>query len=140
MFLLDTNVVSELRKAKSTKANPRVVAWAARQSASSLYLSAISILELDIGILQMERRDKAQGMVLRHWLESQVLPAFTERILSVDIAVARICATLHVPDRCSDRDALIAATAIAHGMVVVTRNVRDFAPTGVKWANPWEAD
>lgn len=137
MFLLDTNVVSELRKAKSNKANPQVVAWAKQQAISDLYLSAISILEIETGILQVERKDTHQGMLLRHWLESHVLPVFAERILPIDVPVARGCAKLHVPDRRSERDALIAATAMAHGMPVVTRNVRDFDATGVACINPW---
>lgn len=139
MYLLDTNVVSELRKAKTGKADKNVVAWAQSVLPSSLFLSAISVLELETGILLIERRDVAQGKMLRQWLETQVLPAFAERILPVDTAVARQCATLHVPDPRSDRDALIAATALVHHMTVVTRNVDDFNPTGVALLNPWES-
>lgn len=137
MFLLDTNLVSELRKAKSGKADPGVVAWAASVSPVSLYLSAITILELEIGILRVERRDAGQGGLLRTWFDGHVLPAFAGRILAVDGAVARCCAKLHVPDPQSDRDALIAATAIVHGMSIVTRNVADFQATGVSLINPW---
>ncbi len=137
MYLLDTNVISELRKAKSGKADQHVIAWSESKSVSSLYLSAITILELEIGILLVERRDSTQGAMLRHWLDSNVLPAFANRILSVDTAVAQCCAKLHVPDPRSDRDALIAATAMVHGMVVVTRNIADFEPTGVEIINPW---
>lgn len=139
MYVLDTNVVSELRKAKTGKADKHVVAWAQSVLPSSLFLSAISVLELETGILLIERRDVAQGHMLRQWLEMQVLPAFAERILPVDTAVARQCATLHVPDPRSDRDALIAATALVHHMTVVTRNVDDFKPTGVALLNPWES-
>jgi predicted nucleic acid-binding protein len=138
MFLLDTNVVSELRKAKSGRADPNVTAWAARQPAGSLYLSAITILELEMGVLQIERRDAAQGAILRAWVEEHVLPAFSGRILPVDTAVALRCAGLHVPDPRSDRDALIAATAIVHGLTMVTRNLADFEPTGVRLLNPWQ--
>ena len=138
MFLLDTNVISELRKAQSGKADKQVVAWAGQFPVSSFYLSAITILELETGILQIERKDFAQGGVLRTWLNSQVLPAFEERTLPVDIAVARQCASLHVADPRSDRDALIAATAMVHGMTVATRNVDDFVLTGVALVNPWE--
>ncbi|OQX13433.1 MAG: VapC toxin family PIN domain ribonuclease [Thiothrix lacustris] len=138
MFVLDTNVVSELRKANTGKADANVVAWANSVLPASLFLSAISILELEMGILLIERRDQEQGKMLRNWLENQVLPTFEERILVVDTAVARQCARLHVPDPCSERDALIAATALVHGMTVVTRNVDDFKPTGIAVLNPWE--
>ena len=138
MYLLDTNVISELRKAKSGKAGQRVLAWAESVPAASLYLSVITLLELETGVLLAERRDPAQGSVLRAWLETQVLPAFAGRILPVDMAVARQCAKLHVPDAKSDRDALIAATALVHGLPVVTRNIQDFASTGVALLNPWE--
>ncbi|HRJ53918.1 MAG TPA: type II toxin-antitoxin system VapC family toxin [Candidatus Thiothrix moscowensis] len=137
MYVLDTNVVSELRKAKTGKADPHVVAWAQSVPATSLFVSAISILELETGILLLERRDATQGAMLRQWLETQVLPSFAERVLAVDTAVAWQCASLHVPDPRSDRDALIAASAMAHGMAVVTRNVEDFKPTGVEIVNPW---
>ena len=138
MYLLDTNVVSELRKVHTGKANPQVVAWASSVAPASLFLSAISVLELETGILLVERRDKKQGKALRDWLETQVLPAFDGRILVVDTAVARQCARLHVPDPRSDRDALIAATALVHSMTVVTRNVDDFKATGVAMLNPWD--
>lgn len=138
MYLLDTNVISELRKAKSIKANKNVVAWANTVSATSLYLSVITVLELETGILLSERRDPTQGAVLRSWLNTHVLPIFSDRILAVDIAVAQYCARLHVPDPCSDRDALIAATALVHGMTIVTRNVVDFESTGVEIFNPWQ--
>jgi predicted nucleic acid-binding protein len=137
MYLLDTNVVSELRKAKSGKADKNVKAWADSVSVTSLFLSSITILELETGILLIERRDSIQGALLRTWLDSHVLPAFSGRILSVDVVVAQRCAKLHVPDPRADRDSLIAATALVHGMTVVTRNVADFEPTGVEIFNPW---
>lgn len=136
MFLLDTNVVSELRKAQIADAN--VVTWAESQSTSSLFLSVISVLEIETGILLLERRDAAQAAVLRTWLDDHVLPAFSDRILPVDTATARRCASLHVPDRCADHDALIAATALVHGMTLATPNVDDFTPTGVKVLDPWK--
>lgn len=134
MFLLDTNVVSELRKA--AKADPNVRRWAAGASPAVLFLSAISVLEIEIGVLLSERRDPRQGAILRAWLETRVLPAFDDRILPIDTAVARRCAGLHVPDPRSDRDTLIAATALVHGLTVVTRNTADFPPT-VPLLNPW---
>ncbi len=139
MFVLDTNVVSELRKAKAGKADKNVTAWALSVPLGGLFLSAITILELEIGCLLVERRDPQQGAVLRTWLDSHVLPAFAGRVLAVDTAVARRCAKLHVPDPCADRDALIAATALVHGMTVVTRNVADYDSTGAPIFNPWNA-
>ena len=134
MFLLDTNVVSELRKAQ---ADNNVVAWARSVAAPSLFLSAITVLELETGILRIERRDPAQGGLLRSWLDNHVMPAFAGRILAVDSAVALRCARLHVPDRSNECDALIAATALVHGLTVVTRNVADFQSSGVQLINPW---
>lgn len=137
MFVLDTNVVSELRKVRSGKADPNVSAWAGRVDASSLFVSAMTILELEMGVLQIERRDATQGILLRTWLSRHVLPEFSGRVLPIDTAVAQRCARLHVPDPRAERDALIAATALVHGMTVVTRNVADFEPTGVPTFNPW---
>jgi len=137
MYLLDTNVVSELRKAKAGKADRNVAAWAAEVSVASLFLSAITIQELEIGTLLAERRDPAQGAILRAWLERHVLPAFADRILPIDEDVARRSARLHVPDPRPLREALIAATALVHGMTVVTRNVAGFEPTGVAVLDPW---
>jgi toxin FitB len=137
MYVLDTNVVSELRKARNDKADRHVVEWAVKVSPSAMFLSAISVLELERGVLQIERRDPTQGALLRDWLENHGLPAFEDRILPVDAAVAICCARLHVPDPKPERDALIAATALVHGMTVVTRNVADFASTGVAILDPW---
>ncbi|MDE9492699.1 type II toxin-antitoxin system VapC family toxin [Xenorhabdus bovienii] len=138
MYVLDTNVVSELRKIRAEKADPNVAKWAESVDAVDLFVSAITIMELELGILLIERKDATQGTLLRAWLEQHVLPEFAERTLPVDTAVAQRCARLHVPDRSSERDALIAATALVHGMAVVTRNVADFQPTGVTILNPWE--
>lgn len=139
MFLLDTNVISELRKVGSGKADARVVQWAQGIETAALYLSVICILELELGVVQMERRDARQGATLRAWLDGKVLPAFEGRILPVDTDVAKRCARLHVPDPRAERDALIAATALTHGMTIVTRNESDFAATGVAVINPWQA-
>ena len=138
MFVLDTNVVSELRKARQGKADANVVAWSQSVDAAELFVSAITIMELELGVLAIERKDAAQGAVLRAWLEQHVLPEFDDRTLPVDTAVAQRCARLHVPDKRGERDALIAATALVHGMTLVTRNIADFRPTGVNLLNPWE--
>lgn len=138
MYLLDTNVVSELRKAKSGKCNKKVEAWAKEVSATALFLSVMTVLELETGVLLIEKRDPPQGAILRSWLDSHVFPAFSDRILPFDTAVAQCCAKLHVPNPCSDRDAVIAATALVHGMTVVTRNTPDFKATSVDLLNPWK--
>jgi predicted nucleic acid-binding protein len=135
MFLLDTNVISELRRPERADAN--VVAWSGAISAASFFLSAISILEIELGALQIARKDAAQGAVLRAWIDDQILPRFEGRILAVDTAVAQRCARLHIPDPRAERDALIAATAMVHGLTVVTRDVADFEPMGVALLNPW---
>jgi toxin FitB len=139
MYLLDTNVVSELRKVRSGRADQNVAIWADSVDASDLYLSVISLHELEIGVLLVERCDSLQGALLRAWLDAHVLPAFAGRILVVDAAVAHRSARLHVHDPRPFRDCLIAATALVHGMTVVTRNVADFEPTGVQILNPWHS-
>ena len=139
MYVLDTNVVSELRKVRLGKADTNVMAWTESVDAADLFVSAITIMELELGVLSIERKDATQGALLRSWLEQRVLPEFSGRTLPVDTAVAQRCARLHVPDKRGERDALIAATALVHGMTVVTRNIADFKPTGVSLVNPWEA-
>jgi len=138
MMILDTNVVSELRKVGDGRAHPGVQAWFARRDAAQFYISAITVMEIEIGILRIERKDTVKGEALRQWMQTRILPAFDQRILPIDAAVALQCARLHIPDPRSERDALIAATALEHAMTVVTRNVKDFEPTGVKLINPWE--
>ena len=137
MFIFDTNVVSELRRLEKANANVRLFAEAT--PIAHAFLSVISVLELELGAVKIERKDKAQGAILRTWIDEQILPRFEGRILAVDTAVARRCARLHVPDPRAERDALIAATALVHGMTVVTRNTSDFETTGAKIFNPWGA-
>jgi toxin FitB len=137
MFLLDTNVISELRKAGDGRADPHVTAWVAAHDAREYFLSCITAMELELGVLRIERKDPQQGARLRTWLNDRVLPAFDQRILPIDTTVALQCAKLHVPDPRADRDALIAATALTHGLTVVTRNTADFMATGVPLINPW---
>ena len=138
-YLLDTNVVSELRKVGAGTADPHVNSWSDGVSSKKTFLSVVTILELEQGTLLMERRDVRQGAMLRAWLERQVIPDYAERILPVDFEIAKRCAALHVPDPFSYRDSLIAATALVHDMTVVTRNVSHFARAGVRILNPWEA-
>jgi predicted nucleic acid-binding protein len=138
MYLLDTNVVSELRKVRAGRSDLGVATWADQVEPGSLFLSTITLHELELGVLLIERRDAQQGFLLRQWLEQAVLPAFSGRILVVDAAVARRSAALHVPDPQPFRDGLIAATALEHNLVVVTRNLADFEATGVRLLNPWQ--
>ena len=119
------------------KTNPKVAAWAARVDPAELFLSAITILEIEAATLMLLRRDEAQGAILRAWIDDRVIPGFKGRILAVNTAVAQRCATLHVPNQRAERDALIAATALVHRFKVVTRNVADFKPMGVDVINPW---
>lgn len=135
MFVLDTNVLAELRRPERAHAN--VMAWASATPLQHFFLSAITILEIELGALLLERKDKEQSRHIRRWIDGQVMPRFEGRILAVDTAVAQRCARLHVPTTMPERDALIAATALVHGMKVVTRNVSDFAPSGVELVNPW---
>lgn len=138
-YLLDTNVVSELRKVGDRKADLNVTAWLSAQDSRDLYISAITILELERGILSIQRRDIEQGARLRAWMDSRVRPEFAQRIIAIDEAIATRCAHLHIPDRRNEADALIAATAVVHELVVVTRNIQDFQGTGVILVDPWRA-
>ena len=139
MQLLDTNVVSELRKAGTRRIDAKVGRWAAAADAGGFFISVITLMELETGVRLTERRDGKQGAVLRAWLDDKVQPGFAGRMLPVDEAVALRCAALHVPDPRPERDALIAATALVHGMTLVTRNLADFEPMGVPLFNPWAA-
>lgn len=121
------------------KADLNVTAWLSAQDSRDLYISAITILELERGILSIQRRDIEQGSRLRAWMDSRVRPEFAERIISIDGAIATRCAHLHIPNRRNEADALIAATSIVHGLVVVTRNIQDFQGTGVVLVDPWRA-
>lgn len=136
-YLLDTNVVSELRKVGDGKADPNVTKWVGAQDSNDLFISAITILELERGILGIQRRDADQGSRLRRWMDSRVRPEFAERVLPIDDAIATRCAHLHIPDRRNEADALIAATALVHGLTVVTRNVQDFDGTNLIMIDPW---
>src|SRR5690625_4214693 len=117
-------------------ADSNVLAWAEARPAHQFFISVVTVMEIELGVLRAERRDREQGRVLRRWFESGVLVGFAGRVLPVDIGVARRAAQLHVPDPRSERDAYIAATALEHALTVATRNVADFEPTGVSVVNP----
>lgn len=136
-YLLDTTVVSEIRKSPQ-KADPHVRSWVASRAPSDLCLSAITILEIELGIARLSRRDHRQAAPLQAWFEDDLLPVFADRILPIDVAVARRAALMHVPDPRPERDALIAATAVVHDLTVVTRNVKDFEPLDVAIIDPWQ--
>ncbi len=138
MYLLDTNVVSELRKVESGRADRHVARWQAGVGASDLFISVVTLQELEVGILRVARRDRKQAERLRVWLNDWVRPTFKHRIIAVDEVVALRAATLHVPDPRPDRDAYIAATALTRDLIVVTRNTADFQPMEVRLFNPWE--
>jgi predicted nucleic acid-binding protein len=138
MFLIDTNILSEFRRPE--RANPGVMAWAKGTTPADLFISAITLFEIELGAAQAARKDVAKGRILRMWIETQVMPAFQGRIIAVDASVAQRCAALHVPDPRPQRDSLIAATALVHRMTVITRNVRDFEPMGVQLLNPWRVE
>jgi toxin FitB len=135
MFLLDTNVVSNLRR--PDRADGNVIAWISQHRSKEFFLSTISVFEIEIGARLIERKDRLQGAVYRAWVDEKVLPEFEGRILAFDLEVALRCAPLYVPDPRPERDAIIAATALVHGFAVVTRNTKDFEPTGVRLINPW---
>ena len=137
MYVLDTNVLSELRQGKPQQ-SAQVRLWASDKSAVHLYISAISILEIEKGVLSLERKSPPQGFALRAWFTG-LKQGFTGRILPFTEKTATLCAGLHVPNPKSERDAMIAATALEHHFTVVTRNTKDFQNTGAKLLNPWES-
>ena len=136
-YLVDTNVLSEARKRDG---NPAVKAWLTRQTPEDLAISVITVLEIDVGIRRVQRRDPSSAEVLRTWLDERVLTLFAGRVLPLDVSCVPQIAPLHVPDPMPEHDAIIAGTALTHGLVVVTRNTRDFARANVELLNPWDAD
>lgn len=138
MYLLDTNVLSEMRKYESGRIDRAVAAWVRSVAKEDLYLSVMTIIEIELGIAKLERHDAPQAALLRRWLREHVEPVFSDALLPLDLSIARRCGPLHVPDPRPERDAWIAATALEHDLIVTTRNGKDFAGTGVTIVNPWD--
>lgn len=136
MYLLDTSVISELRKSGTKRIDKHVKSWAETVAVADLFLSVVTLAELEVGVLALERKDPAQGVHLRVWLDQYVKVHFHGRILDITPAVALEYANMNVPDRVAVMDGLIAATALTHNMVVVTRNITDFP--WVTTLNPFE--
>jgi hypothetical protein len=139
MLLLDTNVLSELRKVRGPRVNARFAAWAEAMDPASVRIPAMALYELELGILRMERKDPRQGAALRSWFTYAVLGSFAGRIEPITAEIAREAARLMVPRTRNQPDAFIAATSIVLNMPLVTRNVKHFRPMGVRVINPWEA-
>lgn len=137
MYLLDTNVISEIRKVNAGKANAGVTQWTKKTSQSLMYVSVISLMEIEQGILRLERKDTVQACLLKDWFHNIVLPSFDNNVMNIDKNIALTCATLHVPDKQPANDSLIAATALVHDLTLVTRNTKDFEQIGVKLFNPF---
>lgn len=138
MYLLDTNIYRELRLLAKDKAHANVKAWAQTVSTEQFFTSVVVAMEIERGVLGMERKDDAQGAILRHWYEQTFKPSMAGRILPIDAETARICATLHIPHKSPENDSWIASTAKQHNLILVTRNIADFERTGVKLLNPFE--
>lgn len=138
MFLIDTNVISEIRKAGDKRAHPSVSAWHADVDPDQTYLSVVTLMEIDLGTIKVDKYDPNQASRLRHWLHQNIIPTFADRILPITAATALRCAPLHFPKPRSWRDSWIAATALEHDLTVVTRNVKDFIGTGAPTLDPWE--
>lgn len=138
MYLLDTNILSEMRKMPKGKADENVVNWLYKVGDAELFVSVITLMEIERGVLGMERKDPEQGLLLRHWFETLVKPRFQNHTLYIDdTETASICARLHIPDKSPENDAWIAATALRYNLTLVTRNTKDFEHMGVKLFNPF---
>jgi predicted nucleic acid-binding protein len=137
-FLLDTNVISELRKRARRDRN--VDDWRSNIADREAFVSAVTMMEIRRGILSLRSRDPAQAGVLQEWYETKLKPIFRGNVLSVDLEVAEYCSVLMNRRPRALADALIAATAYVGGLTLATRNVRDFRDCGVDIVDPWQAN
>ncbi|WP_228777398.1 type II toxin-antitoxin system VapC family toxin [Lonepinella koalarum] len=138
MFLIDTNVISELRKIPLGDANVNVSEWAMRIPEEHIFISVVSIMEIKRGILTLQRRDPTQAKIIQQWFENIIKAQFQSRILPINLKTAEICATLHAPNKRPENDAWIAAIALEHNLTLATRNVKDFDIAELKIFNPWD--
>lgn len=139
MYVLDTNVISETYKLTRNRANPHFTAWINQQNIENLYITSITVMEIDMGILRLvHRNDLAQATLLRQWFEKKVLPVFAGRILDFDTSSALICSRFHVPNPKAERDSMIGAIAVNHGFIMATENTKDFKSLGIELLNPFE--
>lgn len=139
MYLLDTNIISEMRKVKQGKADNVFTEWLAQVDVDKFYISVVSVMELERGVLRIENKDAKQGEILRNWLDKLLVQMFSGRVLDINHQTAIICANLHVPNKSPENDSWIAATAIQHNLTLITRNTKDFKHANVKLFNPFQA-
>lgn len=139
MYLLDTNIISEMRKVKQGKADESFIEWLSQADSSQFYISVITLMELERGVLAMERKDPTQGALLRQWLDSLITQMFASRVLNINHQTAVLCARLHVPNKHPENDSWIAASAKEHHLTLVTRNTKDFEHTNIPLFNPFQA-
>lgn len=134
MYLLDTEVIWALRSHETARPGEPLFEWVAGQMPSTLFASAITLMEFENGTRLLERRDKSGAVAIRKWIETRLRPAFDGRIIAIDDAVVRSWAHLGYSDL---RDGILAATALQHGLVLATSNVENFRTGRVKTVNPW---
>ncbi len=137
MYLLDTNVISELRKIPKGTDDENVCAWAKSVDSALMFMSCVTVFEIELGIQLHRRKDVVQSAVYHEWFHGHVIPLFAGRVLPINEKIALIAAELNIPDRRPINDGYILATGIVHQLTIVTRNEKDFNDAGVKVFNPW---
>lgn len=140
MYLLDTNVISELRKIPKSTADKNVMAWAKSVDSTLMFMSTITIFEIELGIQLHRQKDATQSLMLHDWFHGHVMPLFAGRVLPVNEIIALTAAELNCPNRRPLNDSLILATGKVHQLIIVTRNEKDFEGAGIKVLNPWGSE